>query len=149
MPCFQTACCAVPLKSCPCLLMCVLLHRDTESVLPRNKVGVMKLLCVIKFGTQLSEGSAHLLEVHKLEICDTDLASVGLRSDASDVVPTLQACGDILLTSKLLLAQGWKLVVTGHSLGAGVAALLSLRLRSSFPGTAAWFPLRRNASCWA
>ena len=30
--------------------------------------------------------------------------------------------------------QGWKLVVTGHSLGAGVAALLSLKLRNSFPG---------------
>ena len=30
--------------------------------------------------------------------------------------------------------QGWKLVVTGHSLGAGVAALLSLKLRHSFPG---------------
>jgi sn1-specific diacylglycerol lipase len=30
--------------------------------------------------------------------------------------------------------QGWKLVVCGHSLGAGVAALLSLKLRHSFPG---------------
>ena len=31
-------------------------------------------------------------------------------------------------------SQGWKLVVTGHSLGAGVAALLSLKLQHVFPG---------------
>ena len=42
-----------------------------------------------------------------------------------------------------LTLQGWKLVVTGHSLGAGVAALLSLRLRSSFPGKTA-IRLRRD-----
>jgi len=30
--------------------------------------------------------------------------------------------------------QGWKLVVVGHSLGAGVAALLSLKLQHVFPG---------------
>ncbi len=33
--------------------------------------------------------------------------------------------------------RGWKLVVTGHSLGAGVAALLSLKLRHVFPGAGA------------
>lgn len=33
-----------------------------------------------------------------------------------------------------LRGQGWKLVVTGHSLGAGVAALLSLKLRHTFSG---------------
>ena len=31
-------------------------------------------------------------------------------------------------------SQGWKLVITGHSLGAGVAALLALRLKNSFRG---------------
>ena len=30
--------------------------------------------------------------------------------------------------------EGWKLVMTGHSLGAGVAALISLKLRPAFPG---------------
>ncbi len=30
--------------------------------------------------------------------------------------------------------KGYKLVVTGHSLGAGAAALLSLKLRDSFQG---------------
>ncbi|KAK9823352.1 hypothetical protein WJX72_002122 [[Myrmecia] bisecta] len=35
--------------------------------------------------------------------------------------------------------KGWKLVVTGHSLGAGAAALITLRLRDRFP----------EAQCWA
>ena len=30
--------------------------------------------------------------------------------------------------------KGYKLVVTGHSLGAGAAALISLKLRDSFEG---------------
>ena len=30
--------------------------------------------------------------------------------------------------------QGWRLIVTGHSLGAGAAALVALKLRSSFAG---------------
>ena len=29
--------------------------------------------------------------------------------------------------------EGWRLVVTGHSLGAGVAALLSLKLLDQYP----------------
>ena len=29
--------------------------------------------------------------------------------------------------------QGWKLIVTGHSLGAGCAALLTLALKDRFP----------------
>jgi len=33
-------------------------------------------------------------------------------------------------------AQGWDLVLTGHSLGAGAAALIALKLRSRFPGAA-------------
>lgn len=39
-----------------------------------------------------------------------------------------------------LKGQGWKLVVCGHSLGAGVAALLSLKLRHSFAGTSGGVP---------
>ncbi len=35
--------------------------------------------------------------------------------------------------------SGWRLVVTGHSLGAGAAALLALLLRPSYP----------NVQCWA
>ncbi len=31
-------------------------------------------------------------------------------------------------------AQGYRLVVTGHSLGAGAAALISLKLRDRFEG---------------
>ena len=30
--------------------------------------------------------------------------------------------------------QGWKLVVTGHSLGAGAAALISLKIHDRYPG---------------
>ena len=39
------------------------------------------------------------------------------------------------------MLQGWKLVLTGHSLGAGVAALLALKLRPRFPTV----PIK----CWA
>ncbi|BDA42995.1 probable Sn1-specific diacylglycerol lipase alpha [Coccomyxa sp. Obi] len=38
-----------------------------------------------------------------------------------------------------LKREGWKLVVVGHSLGAGVAALLSLKLLDQYP----------NVKCWA
>lgn len=30
--------------------------------------------------------------------------------------------------------QDWKLIVTGHSLGAGAAALLTLQLKDRYPG---------------
>ena len=30
--------------------------------------------------------------------------------------------------------QGWRLVITGHSLGGGAAALVALKLRAAFPG---------------
>ena len=36
------------------------------------------------------------------------------------------------------LCRGWRVVTTGHSLGAGVAALVALYLRNFFPGTVAW-----------
>ena len=34
--------------------------------------------------------------------------------------------------------QGWQLVLTGHSLGAGIAALLALKLLRTFPHTKVW-----------
>ena len=37
------------------------------------------------------------------------------------------------LTHLLMLGQGWRLIVTGHSLGAGAAALLTLALKDRFP----------------
>ena len=33
-----------------------------------------------------------------------------------------------------LARQGWRLVLTGHSLGAGAAALMSLKIRDRYPG---------------
>lgn len=41
------------------------------------------------------------------------------------------------LTGESLRVQGWDLVLTGHSLGAGAAALIALKLRSRFPGARA------------
>jgi hypothetical protein len=38
-----------------------------------------------------------------------------------------------LLVEELLLPNQYKLLITGHSLGAGVAALLGVILRSKFP----------------
>jgi predicted lipase len=38
-----------------------------------------------------------------------------------------------ILVEELLLPTGYKLLITGHSLGAGVAALLGILLRSRFP----------------
>ena len=35
---------------------------------------------------------------------------------------------------KKVKEEGYQLVVTGHSLGAGTAALLGLRLKERFPG---------------
>ena len=34
--------------------------------------------------------------------------------------------------------QGWQLILTGHSLGAGVACLLALKMRRSFPSSFSW-----------
>lgn len=33
-----------------------------------------------------------------------------------------------------MLRRGWSIVVTGHSLGAGAAALIAMRLHARFPG---------------
>ena len=38
---------------------------------------------------------------------------------------------------RALDARGYGLVVTGHSLGAGTAALISLKLKERFPGKSA------------
>jgi len=40
------------------------------------------------------------------------------------------------IVQRKLDCRGWRLVVTGHSLGAGAAALIAMRLHSRFPGTA-------------
>ena len=37
-----------------------------------------------------------------------------------------------------MCSQGWQLVLTGHSLGAGVAALLALKMLRSFPKAKVW-----------
>lgn len=34
--------------------------------------------------------------------------------------------------------QGWQLVLTGHSLGAGIAALLALKMMRTFPSVKVW-----------
>ena len=39
-----------------------------------------------------------------------------------------------LLTQRGVDCRGWRLVVTGHSLGAAVAALVAVHLREQFPG---------------
>ena len=38
------------------------------------------------------------------------------------------------IVQRKLDCRGWRLVVTGHSLGAGAAALIAMRLHSRFPG---------------
>ena len=53
-------------------------------------------------------------------------ALVMLRSDAKPGV-----------TIRWVHVQGWQLVLTGHSLGAGTAALMSLKLKERFPSEAA------------
>ena len=37
-----------------------------------------------------------------------------------------------------MLRRGWSIVVTGHSLGAGAAALVALYIRSFYPNSRAW-----------
>lgn len=45
-----------------------------------------------------------------------------------------------------MVVQGWRLVLTGHSLGAGVAALIALKLLPDLPGQL--FPAARSlVSC--
>lgn len=51
--------------------------------------------------------------------------------------PCGEACGNAQATA---CVQGWDLVLTGHSLGAGAAALIALKLRSRFPGARARAP---------
>ena len=38
------------------------------------------------------------------------------------------------IVQRKLDCRGWRLVVTGHSLGAGAAALIAMRLHGRFPG---------------
>ena len=38
------------------------------------------------------------------------------------------------IMQRKLDCRGWRLVVTGHSLGAGAAALIAMRLHARFPG---------------
>jgi len=46
--------------------------------------------------------------------------------------------GSVALPSTASECKGWQLVLTGHSLGAGVAAALSLHLRRKFPTLKVW-----------
>ena len=48
------------------------------------------------------------------------------------------------IVQRKLDCRGWRLVVTGHSLGAGAAALIAMRLHSRFPGTAPRAAARRR-----
>lgn len=45
--------------------------------------------------------------------------------------------------------SGWRLVVTGHSLGAGAAALLALLLRPSYPNVQCWAFSPPGEAAWA
>ncbi|KAK9831061.1 hypothetical protein WJX74_001575 [Apatococcus lobatus] len=47
-----------------------------------------------------------------------------------------QDVGAVMSTA--LDTKGWSLVITGHSLGAGVAALMALKLKDRFPDLVAW-----------
>ncbi|KAK9827307.1 hypothetical protein WJX81_002709 [Elliptochloris bilobata] len=42
------------------------------------------------------------------------------------------------IVQRKLDCRGWRLVVTGHSLGAGAAALIAMRLHGRFPGVRCW-----------
>lgn len=57
----------------------------------------------------------------------------GLDPDAEVRLPLRRAR---TILRRKLQAEGWRVVVTGHSLGAAVACLLSFHLLETFPGGA-------------
>ncbi|KAK9811146.1 hypothetical protein WJX73_006499 [Symbiochloris irregularis] len=59
------------------------------------------------------------------------------REQSKNAIPSYaKAAGTVM--QELLDNKGWKLVVTGHSLGAGAASLLTLQLKDRYPGLKCW-----------
>ncbi|KAL6777560.1 hypothetical protein ACKKBG_A14745 [Auxenochlorella protothecoides x Auxenochlorella symbiontica] len=61
-------------------------------------------------------------------------ASSGARGGRSGAEPPPLSVARAILRSK----RGWRVVVTGHSLGAAVACMLSFQLRDQFPDLECW-----------
>ncbi|KAK9826366.1 hypothetical protein WJX81_002936 [Elliptochloris bilobata] len=88
----------------------------------------------VQLASWRAQGTAHwgILEAAKDLVAD--LASEGVLAALLEGRPlprnvALRASAD---------CRGWGVVVTGHSLGAGAAALVALYLRNFFPDTRAW-----------
>jgi pimeloyl-ACP methyl ester carboxylesterase len=64
--------------------------------------------------------------------CGFEVLVVGCRRDGGKSEETKLQHYVAALVQRKLDCRGWRLVLTGHSLGAGAAALLALYLRSRF-----------------
>jgi hypothetical protein len=71
---------------------------------------------------------------HELQGPFVEGGATEIRCHEGAILAAQRLADDLdLLVEELLLPSGYKLVITGHSLGAGVAALVSVILRSRFP----------------
>jgi pimeloyl-ACP methyl ester carboxylesterase len=71
---------------------------------------------------------------HELEGPFVDGGSTEIRCHEGVIIAASRLADDLTtIVEELLLPNGYKLLITGHSLGAGVAALVGVILRSRFP----------------
>lgn len=65
-------------------------------------------------------------------------AHSGVLASARAVITELRRTGALRAAMASADVDGWRLVVTGHSLGAGVATLVGLMLRAEYPTLRVW-----------
>ena len=97
--------------------------------------------CSSPEGDTKARQAAWAAQAREMQTLERTGSGSSLGDDFRDVEPlSLQSA----LSCKLHRRKDWRLVVTGHSLGAGVAVLLSTHLRTYYPG--AWGAVPRTAA---
>jgi hypothetical protein len=107
----------------------IAMNRETKQIL----VGVKGTSSAEDMLTDLC-GQAVTHQLTGPFIPDTDNSPTEIRCHEGVILAARRLADDLApLVEDLFLPSGYKLLITGHSLGAGVAALCGLLLRSRFP----------------